>query len=191
MLRLYYPCKPHFTNQRFGENANTFYAQLGMKGHNGEDHRALHGQDVRAAHDGTVTFAGEDGSGGYGVVVRTNELYDYNSTQVYFKSIYWHLLPGSFKVTAGQQVKVGDILAKADNTGMSTGDHLHFGLKPVLQGENEWQWFNVEQNNGYLGAIDPHPYWTGIHAEDYGPEVTRLMRIVEYLKGRLAELSKK
>lgn len=74
------------------------------------------------------------------------------------KTIFWHLKKGTLKVTASQKVKTGDLIAEADNTGMSTGSHLHFGLKPVYQGENAWDWTNADQNNGYKGAIDPAPY---------------------------------
>lgn len=110
-----------------------------------------------ASHDGIITFAGEDGSAGWGVVIRTNETYDYKGESVYFKTIYWHLLP-KIPVKSGQQVRIGEVIGYGDSTGYSTGPHLHFGLKPMKQGEEEWQWFNTEQNNGYGGAIDPEPY---------------------------------
>lgn len=60
---------------------------------------------------------------------------------------------------SGIQIKRGDLLGYADNTGLSTGDHLHFGLKPVLSAnEAPFTWTTVNPNNGYLGAIDPTPY---------------------------------
>lgn len=166
MFKLYYPCKPYKVNQGFGENANSFYKQLGMKGHNGIDLYAPDGTPIRASHDGIVIFTGEDGSGGLGVVVRTEEKYPYKDTEVYFKTIYWHIKKDTFKVKAGDRVKVGQLLALADNTGMSTGSHLHFGLKPVNKGVHDWEWFNVEADNGYTGNIDPAPYWTGLLAEN-------------------------
>ena len=79
-FELYYPIKPWRINQRFGENLNDFYKKIGLLGHNGIDFYALDGFPIYAAHDGTVTFCGEDGSGGLGVVVRTNETYDYYSS---------------------------------------------------------------------------------------------------------------
>jgi len=139
---------------------------MGLNGHNGMDVQATHGQTVRAAHDGTVTFAGEDGSAGYGIVIRTNQMFDYNGGQTFFKTIYWHLKKEGMKVTAGQQVKSGDIIGLADNTGMSLGDHLHFGLKPIYKGEKDWEWWNSDQLNGYKGAIDPAPYFTGQYADE-------------------------
>jgi murein DD-endopeptidase MepM/ murein hydrolase activator NlpD len=184
-LRLYYPCKPLGINQRFGENQNAIYRNLGMKGHNGWDFYAPDGTPVRAAHEGTITYAGEDGSNGLLVVIRTDKEYDYKGGTAYYKTLYGHLKRGSLRVTAGQTVKTGDVIALADNTGASTGSHLHFGLKPVLPGEADWQWWNVEQSNGYNGAIDPAPFWTGLHAEDYWAEVNRLRALIERLLGYL------
>lgn len=169
-LELFYPVKPYRCHQKFGDCFPTVcqkYHELGLKGHNGEDLWAPDGWIVRAAHDGKVTFAGEDGSAGLGVVIRTHDKRVYGDTEAHFKTIYWHLKAGSILVRASQDVRVGDILAFADNTGISTGSHLHFGLKPVVQGEQEWSWMNLESTNGYKGAIDPSPYWTGLYAEDF------------------------
>lgn len=182
-FELYYPVKPLHVNQNFGENATSYYKDvLKLNGHNGIDFQAFHGQTVRASHDGIVTFSGEDGSGGLGVVIRTEEKFEYLGNEVYFKSIYWHLMEGSIVAKAGQRVKVGDILGKADNTGLSTGDHLHFGVKPVLQGEQDWEWYNVEQKNGYNGAIDPNPYFNRYFAEDKTIVLSIYKRIIETLK---------
>lgn len=167
-LELYYPVKKPdlIWNQFFGENMVGLYKQMGLKGHNGIDFYALDGYPVYAAHDGEVTFSGEDGSAGLGVVIRTLEPKEYGQDKVYFKTIYWHLKRGSIKVKAGSFVKAGDIIAEADNTGASSGSHLHFGLKPIMQGESDWTWYNLEQNNGYMGAIDPKPYFNGVFAQD-------------------------
>lgn len=79
--------------------------------------------------------------------------------KTYAKTIYCHLKRGSLKVTAGDSVKAGQVIALADNTGLSTGSHLHFGLKPIYKGEAEWQWENLENENGFRGAINPTPYF--------------------------------
>lgn len=157
-LKLQFPLKYWSVNQKFGKNDTAIYAQLGLKGHNGMDLWATDGTPVFAAHDGTVTFAGHDGTAGLGVVITTDKEFEYKGKPMYFKTIYWHLKEGSIKVTGSQKVKAGDLIALADNTGQSTGSHLHFGLKPVYQGETSWTWYNTDQNNGYNGAIDPQPY---------------------------------
>lgn len=181
-FEIHYPCKPYKVFQKFGEChpsvCHIYKKQLGLDGHNGEDVRAATGTVLRAAHDGVVTFAGEDGSAGYGVVIRTDKQFEYKGKPTYFKSLYWHLLPTGIKVRAGQKVSVGDVIALSDNTGMSTGPHLHFGIKPVYKGEQDWSWWNAEQDNGYKGAIDPSPYWSGFYAEDAKTVYALFMKLV-------------
>lgn len=158
-LLLEYPVKDVRFNQIFGENKNPIYQQLGMKGHNGIDFYAPDGTPVYASHDGVVTYAGLDGSNGNLIVIMTEDMFDYNDEIVYFKTLYCHLKTGTYKVTANQKVKAGDLIALADNTGASSGSHLHFGCKPVKNGEEPWQWYNLEQDAGYNGAIDPMSYF--------------------------------
>ena len=38
-------------------------------------------------------------------------------------------------------------------------DHLHFAIKPVMQGENLWTWGSVMSDNGYGGCINPISYF--------------------------------
>jgi len=190
-LELYYPTKPWRINQGFG-NVMKVYTDMGLQGHNGIDAYAPDSWIVRAAHDGVVVFTGYDGGGGLGGVIRTTEPFDYNGKQTYFKTIYWHLKKDCVVVKPDQRVTVGQIIGLADNTGLSTGSHLHFGLKPVYKGENDWDLQNVDQNNGYKGAIDPTPYFVGICAED-ASTWTKVTAVVQNLALRvkiLAELVK-
>lgn len=176
-LQLWYPIKPFVVTQKFGrENTDPslfpVYAKMCsgtycLEGHNGWDMVGSVGQACRVAHNGTVVYAGEDALGGLGVVVRTKDKFDWNGEEVFFKSIYWHLLPGSIVVKVGQQVSVGDKIALCDTTPPNIKPHLHFGIKAEKLGEDNWTWFNIEQKNGYLGAVDPEPYWSGLSAEDY------------------------
>ena len=144
-------------NQHFGENVIPLYKELGLKGHNGLDLGAIDGSPVYAAHDGIVTFTGEDGAGGLTVVIRSNEEFELNEQNTFIKTLYVHLKKNSFLVKPGDVVKVGQKIAEADNTGASTGSHLHFGLKPIQRGEEDWQWYNIGDKD-YRGAIDPEPY---------------------------------
>ncbi len=164
-LILNYPVRPIYINQSFG-SPSPVYTNEGLKGHNGIDFMASHGQPIYASHDGQATFQIDSG-GGHGVVLVTNEKFDYLDTQAYFKTIYWHMCDGlkepQFMSPIADKsgfvpIKEGDLLGYADSTGLSTGDHLHFGLKPVQPGENPGNWSNVSQTNGYFGAIDPQPY---------------------------------
>jgi murein DD-endopeptidase MepM/ murein hydrolase activator NlpD len=201
-LQLKSPLKVFKVNQYFGNNFNTFYTESGMTGHNGIDFHALDSTEVYATHDGRVTFTGYDGAGGLGVVIRTNEEVEFlDGTIAYAKSIYWHLKKDTIKVTGGQTVKAGDLIALADNTGRSTGAHLHFGLKPIQKGEQDWYWENVRQNNGYKGAIDPMPYFNistpkhtftqTLRKGSRGEEVKQLQQILNvYADGIFGNITK-
>lgn len=164
-LTLQYPVKPVQINQPFG-NPDPKYSALGLNAHNGIDFGVHHGDPVYATHDG-IALHEIDGKGGWGVVLRTSEKFDYDGGLAFFKTIYWHLCDSTKEPqfespifsNPNKLVKTGDIIGYADNTGMSTGDHLHFGLKPMLQDEDNGVWYNVKQANGYLGAIDPKPYF--------------------------------
>jgi len=172
-LTLDYPVAPFFVTQKFGGNGE-YYRKNGINiaGHNGIDLRAGHGQAVYASHDGLAYYTDDDGSEGDGVVIKSIEKYDYEGQQVYFKSIYWHLCDphkepkyaspvwkyARANSGAPMPVKKGEVVGYADNTGFSSGDHLHYGLKPMKGGESPSTWWNVEQNNGYGGGIDPMPY---------------------------------
>lgn len=162
MLILKHPTKKVQINQGFGDKTDPTmlpkYIAIGLKGHNGLDYQAPEGTPIMAMHDGTVTYAGLDGSNGNLIVVMTDKAFEYKDGEAYFKTYYGHLQTGSFKVTAGTKVKCGDVIACAGNTGMSFGAHLHMGLKPVQKGEDAWTWFNIAQGDGYNGAIDPTPY---------------------------------
>lgn len=206
-LSLKYPVSPIVFNQKFGENANPIYAKEGMNGHNGIDFRAYHGQPIYATHDGLASFQ-IDAQGGHGVVIVTNEQFDYPlypdlpNNEVYFKTIYWHLCDGlkepQFKSpfqdkTGFFPVRCGDLIGYADSTGLSTGDHLHFGLKPAAKGEDWGTWYNVMQNNGYNGAIDPMPYFNDIQAlhDQLTQTQLKLIDVLKTLKDYLQGLLSK
>lgn len=184
-LELHYPVKPWIRIQDFGQCHPAVcdkYHELGLQGHNGIDAVAADGTPVRAAHDGTVVFTGEDGAGGQIVVLRTETQHDYKDSTSFFKTVYVHLMKGSFKVVPGQKVKAGTLLALADNTGFSTGSHLHFGLKPIYPGENEWTWWNAEQENGFKGSIDPAGYFSGTYAADVQEKIAKMTLLISSLQ---------
>jgi murein DD-endopeptidase MepM/ murein hydrolase activator NlpD len=117
-----------------------------MLAHNGTDFRTKHGCPVTASHSGIITWAGKDGDGGISVTITSNLV------GKGFKTIYYHLK--DVNVAKNETVRAGDLIGWADNTGsMTTGDHLHFGLKEIYNNET------INNNNGYKGAIDPTPYF--------------------------------
>lgn len=177
---LYQPVKPWFINQKFGENLLCFrrlgngtieykskkteevcpigytsiYSQ--MKGHNGLDLLAARWQPVYASQDGFVEEVSTEVERGLGVGVITDKKYPCIETgrDEYFKYRNWHFI--ALNIHEGDHVRTGDLLGYADSTGYSSGDHLHFELKPVLKEGDKW--FNILQNNFYFGAVNPEPY---------------------------------
>ncbi len=92
--------------------------------HPGIDIAVATGTPVKAAAAGIVSYSGW--LTGYGNVVII-----YHGSDV--STLYAHLQ--RYLVRKGQSVKQGQIIAYSDNTGWSTGPHLHFGVyigdKPV------------------------------------------------------------
>ncbi len=93
------------------------------------DFDAAWGSDVRATHDGcvaAVTSTIKDGAfirGSYGNYVLLAGT-DINGKPFY--SLYAHLVQGSSSgLTVGTCVGVGKVLGRVDDTGHSTGTHLH------------------------------------------------------------------
>lgn len=169
-MKLQPPLKSYVVTQEFGVNGKWYKERgINIKGHNGLDFCAIHGTPIYASHDGFAYYEW-DSSQGEGVVIRSKEPMDIDGKLTYFKTVSWHMVDGDkepqFKSpitcydinSQGQEVKCGDLIGYADNTGLSTGDHLHFMLKPISDGESLGQIYNISQNNGYLGAIDPTPY---------------------------------
>ena len=188
-LKLLRPLKPWVVTQPFGTNGEYYRANgIPIKGHNGLDLSATDEQPIYAAHDGVIMYAGADNRAGLGVVIRTNETYDYNGQEMHFKTIYWHLK--SFVVKYGDKVDPGDLIGYADNTGVSPATHLHFSLKPIFQGEADYLWYNAEDTNGYLGNVDPTPYLLEEYAQDMKLKIRILRALVELYKQLISLLKK-
>lgn len=184
---LYFPLKPQIVTQIFGVNGK-YYQDHGVDivGHNGIDFLAYHGQPIYAAHDG-IAYYEVDEDQGDGFVVISNKPFDYNGVATWFKTVYWHLISARdatfhpvIATDRAVPVVAGQLLGFADSTGLSTGDHLHFALKPVAPGEAPQMWYNVAQKNGYQGAIDPQPFFNGKFAEDLPAAKYRFVNPIEF-----------
>lgn len=160
-LSLWCPVDRWKISQLFGQNLSPIYKQMGMIGHNGIDIVTYHGQPVRASHNGIVKNVSNDEKSGVGIELQTEEKYEYQGQEGYYKTIYWHFVHNSISLKVGDRVIAGDIIGQADNTGWSTGDHLHFGLKLLDGNFNTTNW-----GNGYFGAVDPAPVMSGFFAKD-------------------------
>ncbi len=140
--------------QPFGANFNDYYHSEGLQGHGGQDFPMPNGTPVISACNGTVVFVSKDLIKGEGVSIRSDDTFQYQGTDCKLSCIYWHLQDGSIKVNVGDKVKTGQLLGLSNNTGQTTGPHLHFGVFPLtLDGTKE-----LNYNNGYKGAVDPMPF---------------------------------
>jgi murein DD-endopeptidase MepM/ murein hydrolase activator NlpD len=140
-FRLIWPVPdPKVVTQWYGVNPQ-FYP--GQAGHEGLDMRALNGTPVYAMASGEVYRVEPADVGAYGKQVRIKHEHD---GEVY-KTIYAHFAEP--KVVVGQKVNSGELIGLADNTGNSTGPHLHITLKWVGNGSN---WMNLND------IVNPVPY---------------------------------
>jgi len=70
-----------------------------------------------AAADGTVSYAGyNNGMGNYVMISHGSGLY----------TVYGHA--SALLVSTGDKVTAGQTIAQVGSTGISTGNHLHFGV---------------------------------------------------------------
>lgn len=189
---LYFPVKPFHINQPFGYNLpcvkdfglptqeivtgvdnltcpigyDKLYQHWGMAGHNGIDLQAGE-QNVYAAADGVVVEKQTVPSHGLGLGILSNLPVDLGTNGIhYLKLRYWHLK--MFFVEVGDIVKAGDLIGVTDNTGYSSGNHLHFEGQ-LMDKDFGGHPINIQTDNGYFGAIDIFPYFNGQFAEDLAP----------------------
>ena len=85
--------------------------------HQGIDLGAPAGTPIVASRSGVVTAATFSGSAGYYVSINHGDG---------FSSIYMHMT--NYVVSAGQAVSAGQVIGYVGSTGISTGNHLHFGI---------------------------------------------------------------
>lgn len=156
---------------------NLYTDRLNMKGHNGTDLGAYHSQPIYfpvKAYDKDgrkmeweVLHRDDDAYSGKGIVIISRKpckfhiayLSDYgkqaeqywanNGGVIYTKWTFWHNLKNDIDDTKGEPVKFGERIGQADNTGASSGDHVHFSMK--LCDENGT---TFDRDNGYKGAVN-------------------------------------
>lgn len=125
------------------------YADIGLpNGHNGTDYSALTGTPCYAVMDGQAFYSS---SSGYGNDLRIR------SRELGLEVIYGHLQRSA--VATGSMVKAGQVIAYTDNTGWSTGPHLHFGIRRIRWDPSGAGPYVVDAANGYQGYIDPKPFF--------------------------------
>jgi len=184
-MKIYQPLKNRIINQRFGENKacvstddkrhfitcngknppEGYKSVYGTKGHLGIDFGASSGQEVYAVREGTVYFI--DTHERSGLDVRIEHMIDGKK----YRSKYEHLKGWAVKV--GDKVKTGQIVGWADNTGWSSGNHLHFQFEQMINGE-------------YV-PIDPLPFMEPLCAR----EILKIENKIIFIRQALAEIADK
>lgn len=180
MKFIYYPTKPYTVGQRFGDNKVCFKktdngteyrskrndqtcSEFGsewksiyynMKGHNGDDSPNRFGAEVRSPVNGIVmTVSDNDKALGVYVEIKTH------ANGEFYKIRLAHFMARA--VELGDRVQIGDLVGFVGSTGNSTGSHLHLDVKRCdADGKT------LDYDNGYFGAIDPQPFYTGRFARD-------------------------
>ena len=133
------------------------YRKLGMLGHNGMDFSAPTGTEVFACMAGelyvdyTAPVPGipQGFKSGYGVNVRIR------NRDAGLEAVYGHL--DRPVRTDGSKVAPGELIALSDDTGISNGPHLHWGIRPIEYRNGAGPYYPTYEN-GYFGYIDPAPY---------------------------------
>jgi murein DD-endopeptidase MepM/ murein hydrolase activator NlpD len=169
---LYYPVKDEIDQANLFGTTSPMYAALGQKGHPGIDFECKSGTPVYAPCDGDALYV-TDEYGGCGIWIRTP-----NHTAPQFNIILWHMYPANtpgfpYAIPTEQgiytPVKAGQMLGYSDNSGFpteSTGPHLHLGVMPCEVRESDGAITALSPENGYLGCVDPTPYFNDHYAQD-------------------------
>jgi len=186
MKLLAQPVKPFIVNQHFKENKACIsldgtrkvivcdgtkppagYKSLyGAQGHSGIDLRSSHGQEVYASASGTVYMIDTNPKSGLDIRIESND------QGVRFRVIYEHLM--GYQVKVGDKVTVGQLIGWADNTGYSSGNHLHLQMEI---------WSGTSNGSSWVLA-DPIPYMDNAFALD----ILALINKVKYLREVVAKL---
>jgi len=110
------PLKSYTITSAFGMRVHPVLGYERM--HEGVDMAAPKGTPIYAAKSGKVTTASyqKGGAGNYVVINHGDG----------FTSIYMHMT--NYIVSKGQHVNAGQVIGYVGSTGISTGNHLHFGI---------------------------------------------------------------
>ncbi len=157
-IELQLPVKHVQVNQGFGETflwydknrkkLVDFYKNIGLESHNGIDFKTKNGCSLYSAIDGKVHYSGKGRDGGICIMI-------YSECGTH-GVLYYHNKKNF--VRNGDEVKKGDLIGEADNTGKyTTADHLHFDLYLLKDGRI------LNRSNGHNGRIDPSSYFTTLY----------------------------
>lgn len=109
------PCSYKYMSSPFGLRKSPTSGASSY--HQGVDLAAPKGTPIYASRAGIVTRAAYSGSAGYFVAINHGDGYS---------SIYMHMT--TYVVSPGNAVSGGQLIGYVGNTGIATGNHLHFGI---------------------------------------------------------------
>jgi hypothetical protein len=149
-----------------------FYSSLGMKGHNGDDWYTWHGEPLYFPVDlpeagGWWAKDASDLDGGLGVDVISKNEVTLNGQKSHIKFRFWHLK----KSWKDNSVEFGELIGYCDNTGASSGDHLHWNMKRCHSNGS-----GIHYSNGYYGAEDFSKWFENTYVLD---EIKRRNAVTE------------
>lgn len=213
-MKVYRPIKTNFLTQGFGDNkpcAKTtatgepirpfrivtrsgslcpvgyvsFYPLIGLRGHNGFDHAAWSGEALYFPVDcpeagGWSAIEASDVDGGLGVDVVSKNPVDFGGRTTHIKFRFWHLK----RAWKDVDVKFGELIGFCDNTGASSGDHLHWSMKRCDANGR-----GLDSDNGYDGAVDFNVVFRNTFVLDVIGEEARAITVIEYAKKVILEVT--
>jgi len=188
---LFQPISPFIITQKFGENLTCRDIATGThfitcdgnnppegyksvytsKGHTGVDLASRRWNPVYASFDGIVVEKQTDPKSGLGVGIK--HLFEGQ----YYVTKYWHL--AAIDVDLQDEVKTGDFIGYADNTGWSSGDHLHWELGTVNHLGHDFQ------------QVDPMLYTYPTFALTAKHKISWIREQIALISDKLADLMRK
>lgn len=151
------PIEPFQLTQGFGSNSTT-YAKFGLKGHNGWDFKTKFDDTPKGQRDILASWLMEFyrqgiDPPGYG---------NFFETVCKLKSIWKLTYAHCLSIKSFPRATEGESMAISDNTGFSTGSHLHLTAKRIKIVDG----VHVVQNhsNGYFGAVNPQEFFDEVRA---------------------------
>jgi len=182
LLKIYKPIRPFAVTQNWN-NPNPSYADAGFNftKHNGVDfHNGTNQKKFLVwcpVEDFTVVLVRYmPNGGGHEIWMMSNEKLNVGGIECHAYIVMCH--GDRILVPAGYKPKLGELIMIGDNTGFSTGPHVHFGLYRVGWDGRYIEW--LDQNDA-SGSYDPMLYMQREFAVDKADTATLIKSGFRYL----------
>ena len=174
-FELFYPTKPFKITQSWGI-LNLSYQRFGFTRHNGVDIEMPSDKKLRCPIQMKI-IAQEyfPQGGGYQVKALTTEKWEFPDGKICYVMLAF-LHNERFLHSVGDILEIGDEIAVPDNTGFSTGPHIHFGSYRLNDN------MTFMDTNEAQSSFDPVPYFNKYFAVDSKLVISILSSIIETYK---------